>query len=373
MRVLHIVTLVDPTGAFGGPLRVALNQATELRRRGHDVHLAAGWVGGPPPTDLEGVPAHLFRSRRVVPPMGFSGMFSAGLVPWLVANARSFDAVHVHAGRDMTTVSAMTLARLRGVPYVAQTHGMVPPDQRAVAKVLDALATRRLLTNARRRFTLNDRETLELQQFLGPDASLTPLMNGLLVPPQPPPRSPSRPADVLFCARLHPRKRPAAFVKMARLLRDRGVDVTFGIVGPDEGELAAVLDLIRDLGLDDVVRYEGALSHEHVQARLARCDVYVLPSVDEPFPMSLLEALSLGVPSVCTDSCGIADVLRESRGAVVTTPDPPALAEAVSALLADPVLLAAQAQTAYAVATNHFSIASVVDTLEREYAGATAD
>ena len=55
MRILHVVTLVSPDGAFGGPVRVAENLARELRRRGHDVTVAAaasGFADGEAPTQL---------------------------------------------------------------------------------------------------------------------------------------------------------------------------------------------------------------------------------------------------------------------------------------------------------------------------------
>jgi hypothetical protein len=45
VRILHVVTLVSPDSAYGGPVRVAENQCTELLSRGHDVHIAAGVRG----------------------------------------------------------------------------------------------------------------------------------------------------------------------------------------------------------------------------------------------------------------------------------------------------------------------------------------
>jgi hypothetical protein len=41
MRILQVVTLISPDGAYGGPARVALNPSAELIRRGHDVTLGA--------------------------------------------------------------------------------------------------------------------------------------------------------------------------------------------------------------------------------------------------------------------------------------------------------------------------------------------
>src|SRR4029450_13913069 len=86
---------------------------------------------------------------------------------------------------------------------------------------------------------------------------------------------------VLFRARLHARKRPVAFVEMASELMGRGIDGSFAIVGPDDGELASVRESIANAGLQEVVRYEGALDYQAVLTRMRQAVVYVLPSVDE--------------------------------------------------------------------------------------------
>ena len=74
MRILHVVTLVDDKSSYGGPLTVAVNQCQELRRRGHDAQILAGWRGkGNPPDEVEGVPAHLFESTSSSPPCASPG------------------------------------------------------------------------------------------------------------------------------------------------------------------------------------------------------------------------------------------------------------------------------------------------------------
>lgn len=72
MRILQVVSLLSPDGAFGGPARVAINQSAALIRKGHDVTLAAGTRGYPiPPTDIGGVPLRLFPARTLLPGLGF--------------------------------------------------------------------------------------------------------------------------------------------------------------------------------------------------------------------------------------------------------------------------------------------------------------
>jgi glycosyltransferase involved in cell wall biosynthesis len=367
------VTLVSPDGAFGGPIRVALNQAAELRRRGHDVHIAAGWRGqGSPPSTLDGTPARLFRAFRLIRPMGFSGMVSPQLALWLLRNIEDYDVVHVHAGRDLISTTCLALAWVRRRPYVTQTHGMVQPDARLRARIMDAAAVRRLLGAARTRFVLTQHEEHGLQDVLCSPMTCERLPNG--VPEQADPPDMARGGhEVLFCARLHERKRPVAFVEMAAELMRRGLAATFAIVGPDDGELAAVRESISHQGLEQVVGYESALDYHAVPARMRHADVYVLPSVHEPFPMSLLEALALGLPSVCTDTCDIATPLRDHGAAIVTDGSVAAMADAVQAILESPDLCSELSRNARRVVAELFSMKAVGNRLERTYQSVVTD
>ena len=366
MRILHLITLYSPDGAFGGPLRVALNQAVELGGRGHVVQLAGGWTSsGEPPAAVGGVQLHLFRSRRPVPRGGFSALVSPGLVWWLISHAADYDIIHVHAGRDLTSQSVMIVLALLRRKFVIQTHGMIGIDGRLRTKLVDVLWVRRLLRQATSRLVLTQREKNELSVLVGSDVSVQMMGNG--VPSAGRSSVASDRGEVLFCARLHPRKRPLAFVQMAAVLVARGVQARFTIVGPDEGELHAVRGAISALGLSQFVRYDGALAYDEVLLRMARAEVYVLPSVDEPFPMSLLEALSAGVATVSTDSTGVASILLENQAGLVCDRGVDALADAVERLLGDPDLRAELSRNALHVVDTVFSLTSVCDELERTY------
>jgi glycosyltransferase involved in cell wall biosynthesis len=137
------------------------------------------------------------------------------------------------------------------------------------------------------------------------------------------------------------------------------------LAGPDEGELQATLDLVPALGLQDAVEYVGALDHDGVLALLRRSTAYVLPAVDEPFPMSVLEALSVGVPAVVTTSNGLASDIR-TAGAGRVVEDADGLAPAVLSLL-DPLANETASVAAHDLASGVFALPAVVDDLQRLY------
>ena len=368
MRILHVVTLVDDSSSYGGPLTVAINQCTELIRRGHDARILAGWRGeGQPPKHLENVPAYLFPVHPVLPGLRFSSLFSIPMTYWLYRSARAFDVAHIHAARDLVPLVAAAQLRRAGVPYTTQTHGMVNPDQRRTARVLDRFATLPVLRAAGTRFVLTDAEEDAVIDLLDGSAPVTRLANGIALPAQR--NVPDGLLDVLFLARLHPRKHVLDFARAALTLLGEGINARFSVCGPDDGDLPALAALIERAQPGRRLRYEGPLPHEDAMKRLREAAVFVLPSVDEPFPMTLLEALANGVPSICTSSCGLADDLRRERAALVIEPGERSLTTALRQLIADPQLRDDLAARAVEVADRSYSVAAVGDVLLRTYAG----
>ncbi|MER6515971.1 glycosyltransferase [Streptomyces sp. NPDC060334] len=370
MRVLHAVTLHSPSHAFGGPVRVALNLAKGLRARGHEARLLALGEGFPDPwpTSVEGVPAKLFPARRLLP-LGFSGMTSPALLASAGRLVRDADVVHVHLARDLVTLPVALAALRARKPLVLQTHGMVDPSGKLLAKVLDAVAVRRLLRGADAVLYLTPHEREGLDAVVGPPAlaSAVRLVNG--TPAQEERPAPSGAPRVLYSARLQARKRPVDFVDAAPAVLAVHPDAEFVVAGPDEGERDSVLARIAALGLGDRFTVPGALSSAEVLTELRRAHVYVLPSVEEPFPMSVLEALSVGVPTVVTHSNGLARDIAAAGAGRAVEPGPAGVAEAILALL-DPAANAAASVAARELATESFSMDAVLDTLLPVYEAA---
>lgn len=366
MKIAQVVSLISKDGAFGGPVSVARGQCEELARRGHKVTLYAGW-DGEAEYSIPGVDVRLHRVRKVLPTPGFSGLWASGLLRDLRRHAFDADVTHVHLARDLTTLTSARQAAAKTRKLVLQTHGMVMPDDRPIGKLIDALATRRILRQADAIAVLTEVERGGIQGVAQGGVAPRMLPNGIDLSSEATTAPDGGPPTVLFCARLHPRKRVLAFAEMAKALLDRGVDARFVIAGPDEGDLARLRDYLVTNRLDDRVDYLGALPPQQVRVALSEAAVYVLPSEREPFPMTLLEAMSEGTPAVITTGCMIAERFAHTDGPVVTDGSPSGLADAVDRLLASPNHAARIGRRSRELIETEFSIRAVVDELENIY------
>lgn len=364
MRILQVVTLLSPDGAYGGTARVALNQSAELIDRGHQVTVAAATRGYRyPPAELDGVPVRLFTARTLVPRTRLAGMGAPGLHRWFRRAARDFDLVHIHLARELVVLPVALTARRRGIPYVLQTHGMVVPSQHPLAPLLDAMWTRKILRDAGTVFYLTPLEREQLGSVAGTPLRLARLGNG--VPCYPPATETPEPPEILFIARMHPRKRPIAFVEMAAALLGAGVDARFTLVGPDGGEGPALRRAIA--AQDPRISWEGALAPDAIPRRLASGYAYVLPAVREPYPMAVLEAMSVGLPVVVTDDCGLAPLVERTQSGIVTDPSVAALAAAVDKLLRDPALARTMGRRGNSAVRTELGMHAIGDRLESVY------
>jgi glycosyltransferase involved in cell wall biosynthesis len=88
-----------------------------------------------------------------------------------------------------------------------------------------------------------------------------------------------------------------------------------------------------------------------------------LPSVDEPFPMAVLEAFAVGLPVVMTDRTGLSEIARERGAACVVDGSSESMAKAILKLVQDAHAWAEMSKAAAQLAASRFSIDHVANRL----------
>lgn len=296
-------------------------------------------------------PRHLFKNLAVYP---------KGL--WLGALAREWEADHIHAHWAASTASmAMVVSEVSGIPWSLTAHRWDVVENNLLRRKAERACFFRCISE----------KTREMALERGVPAGKTLVLHlGIQLPegPSTTGNAPQRKKFVVLC--------PASFIErkghryLIEALKFLPAQVELWLAG--EGELRAEIEKqVAQLGLKDRVRFLGFLSHEKLLAlyREGQVDLVVLPSVDlgdglgEGIPVSLIEAMSYGLPVVSTRTGGIPELLRDGAGILVPDKDPQALAEAIGTLYRDRTYARAVGEKGKKRVETEFSVEAVVERL----------
>jgi glycosyltransferase involved in cell wall biosynthesis len=233
------------------------------------------------------------------------------------------DVVHCH--NATAAIMAALPARLAGVKTVIVTrHGLVKPPYQIRRELKFALASR--CCDWIVGVCKGTRTNLQAAPFAARD-KIVHIYNGadpadIRAVPQP-----KKGFTLLHVGRLAPLKDHATLLQAVALTRALHPDMQLWIVG--DGPLEASLRKLTDhLGLNECVTFFG--EQADVSPFLLAADLFVSSSVTEGLPVSLLEAMSAGLPALVTNVGGMGEIARLS-GAVILVPasDPEAMAGAL--------------------------------------------
>jgi glycosyltransferase involved in cell wall biosynthesis len=233
------------------------------------------------------------------------------------------DVVHCH--NATAAIFAALPARLAGVKTVIVTrHGLVKPPYQLRRELKFALASR--WCDWIVGVCESTRTNLQAAPFAARERIIH-IYNGAWPADIRAIPRPKNGFTLLYVGRLAPLKDHATLLRAVAITRTHHPDVQLWIVGdgPQESSLRRLTD---ELGLNECVTFFG--EQADVSSFMLAADLFVSSSVTEGLPVSLLEAMSVGLPAVVTDVGGMAEIARLS-GAVTLVPssDPEGMARAL--------------------------------------------
>ena len=113
---------------------------------------------------------------------------------------------------------------------------------------------------------------------------------------------------VTFLGRITMQKGPEYFVEAAALVLKRTHNIRFCMAGSGD-MMNDMINMVAAKGIADRFHFPGFMRGKQVYEAFADSDVYVMPSVSEPFGISPLEAMQCGVPSIISKQSGCAEIL----------------------------------------------------------------
>ncbi|WP_301343484.1 glycosyltransferase [uncultured Duncaniella sp.] len=149
------------------------------------------------------------------------------------------------------------------------------------------------------------------------------------------PEHKSKDKVVTFLGRITMQKGPEYFVEAAAKVLKNNPNVRFVMAGSGDMMNKMIL-LAAERGISDSFHFPGFQRGSQVYEMLKASDVYVMPSVSEPFGISPLEAMQMGVPSIISKQSGCAEILTN----VIKTDywDIDAMADAINSIVTYPAM-----------------------------------
>lgn len=175
------------------------------------------------------------------------------------------------------------------------------------------------------------------------------------------------PEDIVvgIVARLAEVKGHKYFLEAAEIISREKDKVKFLIAGagPKEQELR---EQARQLGLEGKVVFTGFI--ENVSEVINIIDINVIASLSEALCLSLIEGMSIGKPSVGTNTGGVPEVVRDGNNGFLVPPgDPAKLAEAVLKLVMDPELRKTMGERGRMIVRDKFTASGMAGSIEKLY------
>ena len=172
---------------------------------------------------------------------------------------------------------------------------------------------------------------------------------------------------VLYLGRIEPNKGMDYLLEAMGMLKEKGQDVTLHFAGIEQGKNGYIGRFQELLG--DHFVYEGVVSGGKKTELLRRCQIFVLPSLYEGLPISLLETMAYGMVPVVTDVGSIGEYVKDGmNGLMIGIRDAVSIVNALERLVADKKLMMELSKAARQTIVTRLQPEKYVERLNEIYA-----
>ena len=178
-------------------------------------------------------------------------------------------------------------------------------------------------------------------------------------------RTPSKSLQILFLGRLTITKNIDLLVKAVSICKRKDFELI--IAGPDFGMLEILKKLVIELGLENRVVFKGRVSESEKLQLLSEVTLFVHPSLEDIFSLSLLEAVGVGIPSIAFDIEANPEIFENNCGLTVNKHNFESLANSIDYLLNNEDERNQISQNAIISIPEKYNWDNTVTTLEKYY------
>lgn len=375
MKILQVISYFNPK--FGGDVNVCYNLSKQLVRRGHEVTIITTDYGY-----NNGFGKDVMNDGIQVIPFPTAvnfGLFiyTPSINKWLKDHIGEYDVVHMHNFRSYQNASIVKHSRKNKVPCILQAHGSVLPffEKTGLKKIYDLVWGRKILENISTAIALCANERDQYRKMGIPESKIEIIPNGLdlsnfaNLPAKGSFRSKYGISEgeqiILYLGRIHKIKGIEQLIDAYIVLIKENKHLRLVITGPDENYLITIKGKIDAERPEIEPIITGPLYGEEKLEAFVDADIYVLPSIYETFPMTVLESWACGTSVIVTEGCLIRDIVRSAG--MVSSSNANELASCISYLLTHDSLRERLGEAGQELVNTQYNYETIIDRLESHY------
>lgn len=321
MKIAILVNRFPPVH-LGGTEVTTYNIATELVKDGHEVYVLTSSDPGFADSYIE----KGFNVCRFARSFRFFGTLYFWIKIMFIIKKINPDIIHAQS-IDMA-LPAFIIKKILMIPYIVYSRCSI-----YLLPVITLKLVKNPLKNADMVLSLTEDMKEELSLYYNLD-NIKVVPNGINLEIFSDILPKSKSTNVILCvAGLRPEKGLNYLIKAMEFILNTKPNSKLFLVGGGIEE-KFLLELVKKMELEENIIFVGKVPQEQICKYYSSADVFVLPSLYEGFPVSLLEAMATGTPIVATDVCGVSEFVRNGRNGYLVRPkDPKEIAERVLLIL----------------------------------------
>jgi glycosyltransferase involved in cell wall biosynthesis len=320
MKILQVAPYFRPYP--GGQEKYVYNLSKYLKKMGHEVHvITSNFPKGTPFEEIDGITVE--RHNILVK------IFRTPITPGFLKIKhimKEYDIVHIHNVYTFSSMLSTYFKLNNDVPLIITCHGLLKVDRLFidfVGKIYDNSVGKIIFRTVDQIVTLSQSDAKYISSFTQDDGKIIILPNAIDVDDFKPYISKNR-SDflqkykiekkkiILFVGQIIPRKGIEYLIKAIQYITKTHLekDIVCLIVG--KGEYTKKLkEMVRKLDIEEFVRFTGELPFNELVLAYESAYIFVLPSLAEGLPTTILEAMYFEVPVIATDLPGIRDHFKD--------------------------------------------------------------
>jgi len=381
LKILFLIPYFIPAYRFGGPIRGTYETGLRLVKKGHEVTVYTTDAWEPKKRIdkkediINGMHIKYFPNINNLLASKYKIFSPVGMYSQVKKKINNFDIIHIQEYYTIITFIGGKLSKKYNKKYLVSIRGAlsdVPMQSKNNLKKIFNFFLKKFLFSADAITVQTENERKDCRKHNLKNLRI--IRNGIDTEmfKKIPPRSIFRkkyeikPDEnvLLFVGRINKIKGLKYLIEALSRLKDRKIRLF--IIGPDDNYLGELKTYIDKFNLNNINIIKGLYGAEKLEA-LAGSDIFVLPSIYDCSPNSMLEACASGLPIITTTENGLHKIISDGAGILINSKDSKALSSAIIKLITDPQLMKKMGAKGSKIVFDKYSWNKVTDELEKLY------